>query len=117
VTVIISKIQEHCGDDLRVDAAESGDGELGITVEGCAEFAAGEAMKLDDLIQALGTFALEAAIFGGVYDHDPCEFIVAPPGDDGRIAISRLRLDQIKPLIDDLSPEDRVKLAEDLNNL
>jgi hypothetical protein len=117
VTAIIAKIQEHCGDDLRIDGAETEDGELGITIEGCAEFAAGEAMKLDEMVQSLGPHALEAAIFSGVYDHGPCEFVVAPPGDEGRIAISRLRLNQIKPLIDDLSPEDRRGLVEELNHL
>jgi hypothetical protein len=115
VTAIIAKIQDHCGDDLRIDAAESEDGELGITLEGCVEFAAGGAMKLDEMVQSLGPYALEAAIFSGVYDYDPCEFIVAPPGDDGRIAISRLRVDRIKPLIDDLCTEDRRRLAEELS--
>jgi hypothetical protein len=115
VRAILNQMQDHCGDDLRIDATETGSGELGITIEGCAEFPAGEAIKLDEMIQSLGLYALEAAIFSGVYDYDPCELVVAPPGDAGCTAMSRLRLDQIMPLIDDLSAEDRKRLAEGLH--
>src|SRR5262249_44786587 len=111
---ILKKIRDHCSDDFGIEIDEIGAGELKITVAGCNEFTAGGALDLDELIQSLGPYALEAAVLSGVYDYEPGELIVAPPGEAGRIAMSRLRRDQIEPLLTELVAEDRDKLIEKL---
>jgi hypothetical protein len=56
-------------------------------------------------------------VFEGVYDYDPVKFIIAPPGEAGRIAMSRLWLDQIEPLLGELVSGDRARLIEQVQRL
>jgi hypothetical protein len=67
--------------------------------------------QLDTLIDSLGPHALEGAVLTGNYDNESCELAVAPTAEAGAIAVSRHRLNPIKPLIGDLTTEDRESFA------
>ena len=51
------------------------------------------------------------------HDHDACDVIVAPNPEAGRIALSRLRLDEFRLMLGDLVPDDRARLLEELRGL
>jgi hypothetical protein len=112
VKAIIQQIRDVCGVEFEIDAVEVGDLELGVMIDGYAELSTFGVLELDLLLQQLGPFALEAAKLVGQYDLSPCELIVAPEGATGKAAISRLRFDQIEPLLGSLVAEDRVNLIE-----
>jgi hypothetical protein len=112
VKEIIQQIRDVCGVEFEIDAVEIGDVELGVVIDGYAELTTFGVMELDLLLQQLGPFALEAAKLVGQYDLSPCELIVAPEGAAGKAAISRLRLDEIEPLIGSLVAEDRATLID-----
>ena len=63
------------------------------------------------LIDSRGPHALEGAVLTGNDDNEPCESAVAPTADAGALAVSRHRLNQIKPLMSDLTTEDRESFA------
>ena len=112
VEAIIAVIRSHCGRYLAFDVdvipVDSETGEFSI--EGTAEFAAEGELKLDTLIDSPGPHAFEGAVLTGNYDNEPCELAVALTAE-GAIAVSRHRLNQIKPLISDLTTEDRESFA------
>ena len=110
---IFRKLRARHDPNFNVEVKELDSGELRIALCGCDEFAAGEPTP-DVLLQSLAPYALEAAVFDGVDDYEPVQIIVAPPGEAGRVAMSRFRLDQIEPLLEELVPGDRVKLIEKL---
>jgi hypothetical protein len=112
VKEIIRHIRDVCGVEYEIDAVEVGEVELEVVIDGYTELSTFGVLELDLLLQQLGPFALEAAKLVGQYDLSPCELIVAPEGAAGKAAISRLRLDEIEPLIDSLVAEDRAKLID-----
>jgi hypothetical protein len=113
VDAIIEKL-DALAEDFSIESQPLDHGELRVVAAGCQEVTAGTAGTLDGLLQELGPHALEAAVFNGINDYEPFEFIVAPPGEAGATAMSRLRLSQIEPLLGELVTEDRVKLIETL---
>ena len=74
-------------------------------------------LRLEEQLQALGPHAREAAIFQRDHDHDVCYVIVAPSREAGRIALSRLRLEECRLMLGDLVPEDRATLLDELQGL
>jgi hypothetical protein len=113
VEAIIAVIRSHRGRhfafDVDVIPVDSETDEFSI--DGTAEFAAEGELKLDTLIDSLGPHALVGAVLTGNYDNEPCELAVAPTAEAGAIAVSRHRLIQIKPLMSDLTTEDRESFA------
>jgi hypothetical protein len=113
VEAIITKIREHCDRDFEVNLVPV-DSEISLfSLEGAGEFAAGGVLALDELIVSLGPQAVEAAVLTGEYENEPCDLVVAPTPQAARSALSRHRLDQIKPLLRELTAEDK-KLLVDL---
>jgi hypothetical protein len=74
-------------------------------------------LRLEEQLQALGPHAREGAIFRRDHDHDTCYVIVAPSAEAGRIALSRLRLEEFRLMLGDLVPDDRATLLEELQGL
>jgi hypothetical protein len=75
-----------------------------FSIEGTGEFAAGGVLVLDETLESLGPYAVEAAVLAGEYENEPCELVVAPTTESGATALSHHRLDQIKPMLRELSP-------------
>jgi hypothetical protein len=111
VCAIAAKIQEHCDRDFTVSLVPR-DAEVDeFSIEGAGEFVAGGVLKLDSLIQSLGPHALQAAVLIGEYENEPCVLVIAPTAEAGATALSGHRLNQIKPLLNDLTTEGRESLA------
>ena len=113
---LVRQLLDRHGLNFNVETEELDSGELRITLSGCDEFTAFDQAP-DTLLRALAPCALEAAVFEGVYDYEPVEIIIAPAGEAGRIAMSQLRLDQIRPLLGELVPGDRVRLIKQVQDL
>jgi hypothetical protein len=113
VDEVIAKIRTHCDRDFAVNLAPV-DSETGeFSIEGTGEFAAGGVLVLDELIMSLGPHTVEPAVLTGTYENEPCELVVASSDQAARTALSRLRLEQIKPSLCELTAEDK-KLLVDL---
>jgi hypothetical protein len=112
VDAIVAKIRDHCDRDFDVGLAPV-DAEIGVfSIEGTGEFAAGGVLVLDELLQSLGPHAVEAAVFTGEYESEPCELVVAPTAETGFSALSRHRLKQIQPALRELTAEDKKSLVD-----
>jgi hypothetical protein len=110
VKTIVAKIREHCDRDFTVSLVPS-DAEVDeFSIEGAGEFAAGGVLVFDELLQSLGSYAVEAAVFTGEYENEPCELVIAPTAEAGLSALSHHRLNQIKPMLLELSAQDRGSL-------
>ena len=66
---------------------------------------------LDELLVSLGPYAMEAAVLTGEYENEPCELVVAPTAEAGAAALSHHRLNQIKPMLLELTAQDRQSLG------
>ena len=111
VDTIVSRIKEHCDRDFEV-ALVPVDPEISVfSIEGAGEFSSGGVLALDELTVSLGRHALEAAVFTGEYESEPCELVVAPTPETAFIALSRHRLGQIKPALRELTSEDKKSLV------
>ena len=111
VDAIVSRIKEHCDRDFEV-ALVPVDPEISVfSIEGAGEFSSGGVLALDELTVSLGRHALEAAVFTGEYESEPCELVVAPTPETAFIALSRHRLGQIKPVLLELTAEDKKSLV------
>ena len=82
-----------------------------FSIEGKGEFAAGGVLVLDETLESLGPYAVEAAVLTGEYENEPCELVVAPTTEAGATALSHHRLDQIKPMLRVLTAQDREPLV------
>ena|SRR5271157_181249 len=113
VDAIVAKIRSHCGHHFAfdVDVVPVGSESDEFSIDGAGEFAAGGVPKLDALIESLGPHALEGAVLTGEYENEPCVLVIAPTAEAGATALSRHRLNQIKPLLNDLTTEGRESLA------
>ncbi len=112
VEEIVKRIQEHCDRDFTVNLDPVGNEIAEFSIEGAGEFAAGSVLILDELLESLGPYTLEAAVLHGEYENEPCEVVVAPTAEAGATALSHHRLDQIKPMLQDLTAQDRQSLFE-----
>ncbi|HKM55636.1 MAG TPA: hypothetical protein VJY33_19680 [Isosphaeraceae bacterium] len=111
VDAIASKIRAHCDRDFAV-SLEPRDAEIvEFSIEGVGEFAAGGVLGLDELLESLGPYSLEAAVLTGQYEDDPCELVVASSKEAAAIALSHHRLNQIKPILQELNAQDRESLV------
>ena len=111
VSAIAAKIREHCDRDFAVSLVPRGAEVDEFTIEGAGEFAAGGVLVLDELLESLGPYALEAAVLTGEYENEPCELVITPTAEAGATAVSHFRLNQIKPLLRELNPQDRRSLV------
>ncbi len=107
VNDIIKQLEDRCGEGIKIDSSGDQPDQLEISVEGGSLFPHGYVLGIEDLLDSLGPFALEGAVFSGECDGQPWEVVVAPSEAAGRIALSLSRLEEIDPLMDDLIPEDR----------
>ena len=99
---IIKQLQDRCGQGIE------------IGVEGGSLFAKSYVLGIEELLRSLGPYALVGAVFGGECDGQPWEVVVAPSEEAGRVALSQSRLEEIDPLVDDLTAEDRARLVAKL---
>jgi hypothetical protein len=111
VDEILAKIRSHCGCAFEVELVPVDAGTSEFSIEGGGLFSAGGVLVLDDLIESLGPHALEAAVLTVAYENEPYELVVAPTADAAVLALSRYRLEQIKPLLNNLTTEDRESLV------
>jgi hypothetical protein len=114
VEAIVARLMVYREDEFEIRLADAGDGEIDITVEGCRDLDLSDMLRLEDHLQALGPHAREGAIFQRNHDHDTCYVIVAPNTEAGRIALSRLRLEEFRLMLGALVPEDRARLLDEL---
>jgi len=111
VDAIAAEIRAHCDRDFAVNL-EPRDAEVDeFSIEGAGEFAAGGVLVLDELLESLGSYAVEAAVLTGEYENEPCELVVAPTVEAGATALSHFRLNQIKPMLRKLTAQDRQSLV------
>jgi hypothetical protein len=111
---IIKRLQDRCGQGIEINAEHVESDQLEIGMEGGSLFATGYAIGIEELLGALGPYALVGAVFGGECDGQPWEVVVAPSEEAGRVALSQSRLEEIDPLVDDLTAEDRARLVAKL---
>ena len=108
---ILRQLREHCGEGIKVEVTDIEPDQLEISVEGSSLFPRGYVLEIEELLYSLGPFALEGAVFGGDCDGQPWEVVVAPSEQAGRVALSQSRLEEIDPLVEDLTVEDRARLV------
>jgi hypothetical protein len=108
---IIKQLEDRCGQGIEIVAEDVESDELEIGVEGGSLYATGFVLGIEELLEALGPYALVGAVFGGECDGQPWEAVVAPSAEAGRVALSQSRLEEIDPLVDDLTAEDRSRLV------
>jgi hypothetical protein len=111
VDAIIARIRDHCDRDFEV-VLEQVDSKINLfSIEGAGEFSSGGVLALDELIVSLGPHVVESAVFTGEYECAPCELVVAPTPEAAFGALSRYRLEQIKPSVRELTDEDKKSLV------
>ena len=111
IAAVVAKIQSHCDQNFTVALAAEDDEIDQFSIDGAGEFAAGGVLILDELLLSLGPHALEAAVLTGEYENEPCELVVAPTAEAGAMALSHHRLNQIRPMLHELSAQDRESLV------
>ena len=111
---IIKQLQDRCGQGIEIDAEDVEADQLEIGVEGGSLFAEGYVLGIEELLDSLGPYTLVGAVFGGECGGQPWEEVVAPSEEAGRVALSQSRLEEIDPLVDDLTVEDRARLVAKL---
>ena len=108
---IVKQLKDRCGLGIEIDVSDVEPDQLEISVEGGSLFPTGYVLGIEQLLESLGPFASEGAVFSGDCDGQPWEVVVAPSEEAGRVALSQSRLEEIDPLVDDLTPEDRARLV------
>ncbi len=108
---IAAKIREHCDRDFTVTLVPRDADVDEFSIEGAGEFPLGCVRVLDELLESLGLYTLEAAVLTGEYENEPCQLVIAPTAEAGATALSHYRLNQIKPMLQELSAQDRQSLA------
>jgi hypothetical protein len=111
VNAIMARIRDHCDRDFEVTLVPVDPETSVFSLEGAGEFSSGGVLALDELIVSLGPHAVEAAVFTGDYESEPCELVVAPTPGAAHSALSRHRLDQIRPALRELTAEDKKSLV------
>jgi hypothetical protein len=117
VDAIVARLLDYREDEFEIATTEVEDGEIDLTIDGCCDLTPHDMLRLEDHLQVLGPHAREGAIFRLDHDHDTCYVIVAPSIEAGRIALSRLRLEEFRLMLGDLVPDDRARLLDDLRGL
>ena len=114
IAPILVRILAYRDVDFDITVTEPGGGEVELAIDGARELDDDRMIRLEEQLQALGPFARAAAIFRRHYGLDACDVIVAPSREAGRVALSRVVLEDIRRSLDALVPEDRARLAEGL---
>ena len=78
VDAIAAKIRAHCDRDFAVNLVPMDSEVDDFSIEGTGEFAAGGVLVLDETLESLGPYAVEAAVLTGECENEPCELVVAP---------------------------------------
>ena len=111
VDAIAAKIRAHCDRDFAVNLVPV-DAELDeFSIEGTGEFAAGGVLVLDETLESLGPYAVEAAVLTGECENELCELVIASSKEAAATALSHHRPDQIKPMVRELTAQDRESLV------
>jgi hypothetical protein len=113
---ILVRVLAYRDVDFDITLTEPGGGEVELTIDGARELDDDRMIHLEGQLQALGPLAREAAIFRRHYGLDACDLIVAPSRDAGRLALSRVVLEDIRLSLAALVPEDRARLAGELRD-
>jgi hypothetical protein len=111
---ILRQLRGSFGEGIQVDVSDGQADQLEISVEGGSLLSQGHELGIEELLSSLGPFALEGAVFSGDCDSQPWEVAVAPTEEAVRVALSHSRLEEIDPLVDDLTPDDRARLVAKL---
>ena len=111
VNAIVAKIRACCDRDFTVNLVPSGGEVDKFSIEGVGEFAVGGVLALDELLESLGPYSLEAAVLTCQYEEDASELVVASSKEAAAIALSHHRLNQIRPMLHELNAQDRKSLA------
>ncbi len=111
---VIKQLRDRCGQGFEIDVSDVEPRQLEISIEGSSLFPTGYVLGIEELLCSLGPFALEGAVFSGDCNGQPWEVVVAPSEEAGRVALSQSRLEEIDPLVDDLTVEDRARLVAKL---
>lgn len=117
VAAILVRILAYRDVDFDVTLAEPVNGEVELAIDGARELDDDRLIRLEGLLQALGTQAREGAVFRRHHGLDSCDIVVAPTPESGRAALSRVVLEDIRIALNSLVPEDRARLAADLRDL
>ena len=111
VDAIAARIRVHCERDFAVNLVPMDAEVEEFSIEGTGEFAAGGVLVLDETLESLGPYAVEAPVPTGEYENEPCEVVVASSKAAAATALSHHRLDQIKPMLRELTAQDRESLV------
>ena len=114
IAAILVRILAYRDLDFDITVSEPGGGEVELTIDGARELDDERVNRLEGSLQALGPYASEAAVFRRHHELDTCDVIVAPSPEAGRVALSRVVLEDIRISLGSLVPEDRDRLAEEL---
>lgn len=66
----LEELRDLRGEEFELVAADAGDRAIELSFRGGSEFTDAGADELDGLLAALGQFALEPAVFTGIYDDE-----------------------------------------------
>ena len=110
---IIKQLQDRCGQRIVIDTEDVESDQLEIGVEGGSRFARGYVLGIEELLESRGPYALVGAVRRRVR-RPAWVVVVAPSEEAGHVALSQSRLEEIDPLVDDLTAEDRVRLVTKL---
>jgi hypothetical protein len=78
VDAIAAKIRAHCDRDFAANLVPM-DAEVDdFSIEGTGEFAAGGVLVLDEALESLSPYEVEAAFLTGEDENEPYELVVAP---------------------------------------
>jgi hypothetical protein len=111
VRTIISQLRKHAPTNTDIEVCECDSGVVAISFDVYGTFATGGVLEFDELVQSLGPYATEPVVLFTNYEYEEGELVVAPTADAARAMLSSYRLEQIGPLIEDLTVEDRITLA------
>jgi hypothetical protein len=111
---IIARLKDHLDGRIEVEAHESAPGVLEVSLGGGALVSGDGARECDELIRSLGPYVAEPAIVETVYESEACDLVVARSEVEAEETLSRHRVAQIEVLLQEVTPEDRARLAEKL---
>jgi hypothetical protein len=97
---------------LEIEVDRSEPGAVAISIEGCGLLPHAAGIEMEELLKALGPFALKPAILISDYEHSEDVLIVASSEQAQQRALSRYRMEQISRMMGDILPEHRKRLAE-----
>lgn len=111
---ILARLGEYRDVDFDIAITEVAGGEVELVIDGCRELDLVGTLRLEEQLQALGPYCREAAVLQRHHELDVCHVIVAPSREAGRVALSRAVLVDCRLMIEALVPEDRARLAKEL---